>query len=116
MDEVTDVDIDCGRFKYVLIEVKDPKDANQTKYIVRGYKRAPFHGDIVDEVEPQLRRLKLLSDCVGGGRIQHNADQKTILVFGYSQGYGKADHSIACEILKKRFPDYKEIKWSDEGY
>lgn len=37
-------------------------------------------------------------------------------MYGYSQGYGKADHSITCELLKKAYPNYEDIKWSDEGY
>lgn len=31
------------------------------------------------------------------------------------QGFGKADHTIAVGLLKKKYPDY-EITWSDEGY
>jgi len=115
MDEVANVDIDSGTFKYVLIEVTD-RSTNQRKYIVRGYARAGFHGDIVDEVEPQIRAKKLAVDCVGGGRIKHNPLEKTIFVYGYSQGFGKADHTIACQLLKDHFKDYKSIKWSDEGY
>ncbi|CAG2105316.1 unnamed protein product [Medioppia subpectinata] len=115
MDDVSDVDIDVGRFKYVLIAVTDPK-TRVTKHIVRGYIRCHFHGDIVDEVEPQLNRLKLTYDCVGGGRIVHNVEEKTILIFGYSQGFGKADHSIASKILKEHYKDYESITWSDEGY
>jgi phosphohistidine phosphatase len=33
----------------------------------------------------------------------------------FFQGYGKADHTISVELLKKVYPDY-EITWSDEGY
>ena len=73
-------------------------------------------GDIVDEMEPLLRRMKLSYDCVGGGRIEHNVTEKTILVFGYSQGFGKADHSLTCDILRHHFKDYTAINWSDEGY
>ena len=45
----------------------------------------------------------------------HKPEEKSIEVFGYSQGYGKADHSISVDILKKKYKDYK-ISWSDEGY
>jgi phosphohistidine phosphatase len=36
-------------------------------------------------------------------------------VYGYSQGYGKADHQVAVDILKKKYCDYN-VTWSDEGY
>jgi hypothetical protein len=42
LDQVKNVDIDSGgRFKYILVKVKD--GANE-KYIVRGYRRAGYHG------------------------------------------------------------------------
>ena len=44
MDSVPAVDIDeSGRFKYILIELTD-RATKQTKLIVRGYERCPFHG------------------------------------------------------------------------
>jgi phosphohistidine phosphatase len=55
-------------------------------------------------------------ECVGGGRIKHSLDEKTIKVYGYSQGYGLADHAITVEILKKKYPDYKSITFSNDGY
>ncbi|RWS06357.1 14 kDa phosphohistidine phosphatase-like protein [Dinothrombium tinctorium] len=115
MDSVETVDIETGLFKYVLIKVSD-KQTKQEKYIVRGYNWAPYHGDIVEKIEPQLKAMKLSCFCVGGGRIEHDSEAKTIFVFGYSQGYGKADHSITCELLRQKYPDYNKIYWSDEGY
>jgi len=35
--------------------------------------------------------------------------------YGYSIGFGKADHSKTVELLKQRYPDYA-IRWDDEGY
>ncbi len=52
----------------------------------------------------------------GGGRIQHNRADKTLLVYGYSQAYGQPDHSIAVGLLKKCYPDYVSITFSNEGY
>ena len=36
-------------------------------------------------------------------------------VYGYSMGFGKANHARAVEILQTKYKDYK-IEWSDEGY
>ncbi|RXG62927.1 14 kDa phosphohistidine phosphatase [Armadillidium vulgare] len=117
LEKVQNVDIDTGKFKYILIKVHhSPPDGNETsKYIVRGYTWAPFHGDIYDKVAPPIEKDGLDCECVGGGRIIHTPDEKSIQVYGYSQGFGKADHSITCDVLKTKYPDY-EIKFSDEGY
>lgn len=40
--------------------------------------------DICDGVEKDIERMGLKSDCVGGGRIQHDKSEKKILVYGYS--------------------------------
>ncbi|GAB6025101.1 14 kDa phosphohistidine phosphatase [Chamberlinius hualienensis] len=114
LDSVADVDIDTGRFKYILIRLKD-KQTNAIKKIVRGYTWAGYHVDIFEKVESELRKLNLDVFCVGGGRIEHNTDDKSISVYGYSQGYGRADHAITTDIIKKHYPDYK-VTWSDEGY
>ncbi|XP_013388841.1 14 kDa phosphohistidine phosphatase [Lingula anatina] len=116
LDAVADVDIDQGKFKYILIKVHDPNKDRESKYIVRGYSRAEFHADIYDEVEPSIEGLGLDCECVGGGRMIHDPDKKSIQVFGYSQGYGRADHSISAGILKKNFPSYTSITWSNDGY
>ena len=32
------------------------------------------------------------------------------------QGFGQADHTITVEKLKKAYPDYQSITFSNEGY
>ncbi|EGT38023.1 hypothetical protein CAEBREN_19612 [Caenorhabditis brenneri] len=86
----------------------------EQKYVVRGYYRCHFHDDILQEVKgsaPSGLKLK----CVGGGRIKHDDADKDILVYGYSQGYGQADHTIAVGILQKKYPGYN-IHFSNDGY
>ncbi|XP_051153345.1 14 kDa phosphohistidine phosphatase-like isoform X2 [Leptopilina boulardi] len=117
LDQIPDVDIDAnGVFKYILINVTDKK-SKSTKPIVRGYARAPYHADIYDEVEEKLKKLgpNIKSKCVGGGRIKHDADENAINVYGYSQGFGKADHEVSVDLIKKKYPSY-EVTWSNEGY
>ncbi|KAH9415722.1 14 kDa phosphohistidine phosphatase-like [Dermatophagoides pteronyssinus] len=111
IDDLPDVDIDSnGRFKYILIKVIDD---DKSKFLVRGYKWAAYHADIFDVVAPQDSKFKY--ECVGGGRIQHSSEKKTIHVYGYSQGFGQADHKISCDLISKKYPDYK-VTWSNEGY
>ncbi|XP_077986817.1 14 kDa phosphohistidine phosphatase-like [Glandiceps talaboti] len=115
LDAIPAVDIDSnGKFKYVLIEVHG--DDGISKHIVRGYGWAGFHADVYEKVTPGIEALGLDCECHGGGRIQHNSTDKSILVYGYSMGYGKADHSITVKILKEQYPNYQKITFSDEGY
>lgn len=111
------VDIDKGLFKYVLIEAYESvSGVEHSKYLVRGYTRAEYHADIYDEVEEQqVRKIGLDCQCLGGGRILHEPEKKYIKVYGYSMGFGKADHTKTVKELKQVYPDYN-IEWSDEGY
>ena len=119
MDNLPAVDIDPeGKFKYILIHVKS--DTSE-RYIVRGYK-LPYHADILEQVEQkELNPIKksgvnIKWRCPGGGRILHKPNEKSILVYGYSQGFGRADHTIAVGMIKGKYPDYTSVEWSNEGY
>ncbi|CAD5123395.1 unnamed protein product [Dimorphilus gyrociliatus] len=113
LDAIEGVDIDAdGRFKYILIKVGK---GSINKLIVRGYDSCGYHADILDLVEPGIRALGFEVDCVGGGRILHEPNKKSILVYGYSQGFGRADHAKTVEILKRQYPAYN-ITYKNEGY
>ncbi|KZC11484.1 Sex-regulated protein janus-A [Dufourea novaeangliae] len=108
LDKVPDVDIDGhGRFKYILINVQD-ESSNASKSIVRGYARAQWHADIFDRTTEQLQPYpSLRAKCLGGGRIEHDPDEKTIKVYGYSQarvalvgGTGEIRRSLS-QMLKQ---------------
>ncbi|RVE47811.1 hypothetical protein evm_007566 [Chilo suppressalis] len=115
LESIPKVDIDpSGVFKYILLKVYGKEKDNQEPFvtIVRGYKRCNYHADIFDEVQEKLQPL----DCepLGGGRISHEPDNKKIHIYGYSQGYGKADHEITAKLVKDAYPQYT-ITVSDEG-
>ena len=112
INAVQDVKIDEGTFKYIQIRING-KDCE--KIIIRGFAHAEYHADIFDECYPQLKTLGLTADCIGGGRIKHDASAKTLFVYGYSMGFGRADHTITVSKLKESYPNY-EITWSNEGY
>ncbi|KAI5632874.1 janus/Ocnus family (Ocnus) domain-containing protein [Phthorimaea operculella] len=113
---VPKVDIDPeGVFKYILLRVYDPKLKNNDEHItiLRGYARCSYHSDIYEEVQIKLEPL----DCepIGGGRISHDPGVKKIHIYGYSQGYGKANHEDSAKLIKEHYPDYT-VSISDEGY
>lgn len=113
LDGIPDVDIDSGTFKYIQIKVES--ECGEAKIIIRGTKEAEYHADIYELVSPGIEALGFDTRPLGGGRIIHKPDSNTLKVYGYSMGYGRADHSITEKILRKKYPDYK-IETSDEGY
>ncbi|NWQ64790.1 PHP14 phosphatase, partial [Neopipo cinnamomea] len=113
MAAVRDVEVDPeGTFKYILVRLQRPGGGEQ-RDIVRGTRAAEFHNHIFEKVNPEMEKLGYECKCLGGGKIDHNSKDKKIRVFGLSTGYGKADHSVTVEILKKVYTDY-EITWSDD--
>ncbi|XP_061603587.1 14 kDa phosphohistidine phosphatase [Phyllopteryx taeniolatus] len=118
MVNIPQADIDpSGVFKYVLIRVHSREEEDDTEVdIVRGYGWGEYHADIYDKVSEELEKDGLLDcECIGGGRIRHDAQAKKIHVYGYSMGFGRANHAITTEKLKVRYPDY-EVTWDNEGY
>ena len=108
------------------------EDERDEKDIVRGYQFAEYHADVYDKTESEVTSAGLDCECLGGGRIEHRPGEKYIKVtphvsrlmlytelglqvYGYSMGFGKANHERSVEILKTKYKDYK-IEWSDEGY
>lgn len=98
---------------------------------------------IFDKMGPEMEALGLECECLGGGKMEHNSQDKNIRVFGEStvsllwwkingelwfcksvcfnvcffvhlQAFGKADHSVSVEKLKTVFSGY-EITWADDN-
>ncbi|EDW59252.2 sex-regulated protein janus-A [Drosophila virilis] len=111
------VDVDGkGIFKYVLIKVIGKEDCTDNeKNIVRGYADCDYHSDIYERVMKSCKKTGLETECLGGGRIEHNPEKKYMKVYGFSQGFGKADHLESKRILQTKYEDY-EIETTDEGY
>ncbi|XP_074859237.1 14 kDa phosphohistidine phosphatase-like [Carettochelys insculpta] len=113
LQSVPAVEIDPdGTFKYILVRVQRAGGAEH-RDVVRGTAAAEFHNHIFEKLNPEMEKLGFECKCLGGGKIDHNSKNKKLRVFGLSTGYGKADHAVTVEILKKVYQDY-EITWSDD--
>jgi len=123
------VHIDPGRHKYVLISARYHKrpdlpsndvDAWQRQFFVVSRKGAAYHRNAA---EPFVALLEdhggyQSIDITGGGRIHYDPTTKQIDVYGYSYGFGLADHALSKSIIENdpRFnKDYK-VTWSNDGY
>ena len=114
LDGVPIVDIgERGLSKYVLCKVYEGNNPKQFRYIVRGSTIAEFHSDIFDLVDAELEIHGLNCECVGGGKMVHDPELRSIHVFGHSQGYGKADHAVTTKLVRKSYSHYTSITWDD---
>jgi phosphohistidine phosphatase len=59
----------------------------------------------------EFKHLSLPYEVVGGGRISHSSAEKTIRVYGVSNGFpwenGVSKHPISAELLKSEYPGYE---------
>jgi hypothetical protein len=97
LDKIQNCILDTkGVFKYIQIYVKETY-SDKSKYVVRGYKKHPYHDDNFQDFTSMLLfnigeidNLGLAGavefKCVGGGRVNVKDDEKSVLVYGYSQG------------------------------
>ncbi|KAL3759308.1 hypothetical protein ACHAWU_009176 [Discostella pseudostelligera] len=72
------------------------------------------HKYIVPQLESHgYRNIRV----AGGGRILRNDSEKKIHIFGYSYGFGKADHAVANEVVEQSV-NYRgyDVSWSNDGY
>lgn len=114
---VRDVEIDkSGTYKYILLKIHDPDKDREFKHVVRGSSKAAYHADIYDDIVTNIEARGLDVEIVGGGRIHHEPSKKHMKIYGYSQGYGRADHSITQAIIQRKYGSEWDIKWSNDGY
>ena len=85
------VELQEGVQKYVLISASDGDDQ---RWFVRGNCSAEYHKDAAQPTAYELQGAGLEVTITGGGRVKLDSDEKTIHVYGFSYGFGKADHSI----------------------
>jgi phosphohistidine phosphatase len=126
------VDIAPGAHKYVLIRAAAQCNSNNNSnnntgetttatpyYIVTSKKGAAYHRNAAEPMIEKLQAAGCFCDIevTGGGRILLEEESKRISVFGYSYGFGMANHAISQQVIKadERYKDF-EVTISDEGY
>jgi len=116
--KIPSVSIDEGANKYVLISATEPSINEETQYFVVSKKGASYHRNAAEPFVCMLESSGYTNiDVTGGGRILLDSDKKHISIFGYSYGFGLADHALSKSVIEKdeRFIGY-DITWSNDGY
>jgi phosphohistidine phosphatase len=112
-DDIPVVSIDEGAFKYILITATSPPPSKLLRTFVCSREKAQYHVNIVLQLLPKLRSHGYTDILVaGGGRINRDDKLKKIHIFGYSYGFGMADHAAAKEVVEQsvKYREY-EVTW-----
>lgn len=115
--DIPAVSIDDGAYKYVLISAVPPSHSSSNLFVY-SKRGAKYHVSVAEYLVPQLENSGYTDIQVkGGGRILRDDEDKKIHIFGYSYGFGIADHAKAKEVVERcaKYDGY-DITWSNDGY
>ena len=120
---VPTVSIDEGAHKYVLIKASTPSNSGSSssstvQHFVFSKQGADYHRNVAEHFIPTLQTAGYYDIRItGGGRILKDSTKKLINIYGYSYGFGMADHSLAVEVVEASglFEGYT-LNWSNDGY
>jgi phosphohistidine phosphatase len=114
---VPSVSLDDGAHKYVLIKAEEP-GSGLLQHFVISRRGAGYHQNVAEPTVYTLERHGYRAiEIAGGGRILLDEDEKKISIFGFSYGFGQADHAISKKVIEadERFHGF-DITTSNEGY
>jgi phosphohistidine phosphatase len=114
---VPNVSIDEGTHKYVLISARLPGGTERQNFVT-SRRGAEYHQNAAEPFVEALERNNYTSIRItGGGRIALDNDKKTCSIYGYSYGFGLADHALSKAVVESdsRYLDF-DITCSNEGY
>ena len=117
-NDICAVSIDEGANKYVLIQASKQGKETETRHFVVSSKYANYHQDAAEPMVATLERAGYSKiKVLGGGRIALDSKKETIDIFGFSYGFGLADHSVSKKVVEVD-PRYNQCKitTSNEGY
>jgi len=116
IDQVAEVRIAPGTWKYVLLQAHDAFGGK--RILVRNTANLQYHAEMAHEAKKELHGLQKV-DVLGGGRIAFEGSPKKISVWGYSKTFGRCEpcNKQAAELIRRsdaygQFP----VTWSNEGY
>eukprot|EP00532_Pseudo-nitzschia_australis_P000985 CAMPEP_0168203642 /NCGR_PEP_ID=MMETSP0139_2-20121125/24965_1 /TAXON_ID=44445 /ORGANISM="Pseudo-nitzschia australis, Strain 10249 10 AB" /LENGTH=159 /DNA_ID=CAMNT_0008129511 /DNA_START=98 /DNA_END=577 /DNA_ORIENTATION=+ len=114
---IPNVTIAEGKHKYVLMSALLPGSGERQNFVVsRAF--ADYHCNVAEPMAEALERSGYKSISItGGGRIALDTDKRSVFVYGFSYGFGLADHALSVSVVQsdERYKDY-EVTWSNEGY
>eukprot|EP00941_MAST-03F_sp_MAST-3F-sp1_P004010 g4010.t1 len=111
LDGIKSVVLTPGLYKYVLIE----SNTNGKKKLFVRHGVGEYHKDVARDLVNLLMERGVSVNVLGGGRIDFDASAEKCKVFGFSYGFGRADHEVTKALIEKSFPNLT-VTWSNDGY
>jgi len=92
-------------------------DGKKSTLLIRGDTRAAYHNHILQAAKGEVAAVDpgMRLEVVGGGRMEHHAEQRIISIYGYSAAFGQAPHEVTAALLQRWWPLH-DITTSYEGY
>jgi len=116
---VPSVMIARGTHKYVLITARSERqNGGDLSYFVTSKHGAHYHRNAAEAFLPRLEERGYTDiQVLGGGRINLDEERRRIEIYGYSYGFGRADHLISKKVIEadEKYSDY-DVTWSNDGY
>ena len=109
------VDIAEGAHKYVLVRAEWD---GEERYIVTSKKGAEYHRNAAEPMINKLQKSGYTNiEVTGGGRISLDSNTKEIHIYGFSYGFGIADHTISQRTIldDPRYSSFT-VTYSNDGY
>lgn len=109
------VHVDEGTHKYVLI--KAFLDGEE-QHFVTSKQGAAYHRNAA---EPMIVKLEEAGyhdiEVTGGGRISYLSGERSMKIYGFSYGFGRAEHDISRRVVEAD-PSFQgfTVSTSNEGY
>jgi phosphohistidine phosphatase len=113
---VPSVVIAQGAHKYCLLHAQTPTGDEQ--YIVTSKQGAYYHRNAAEPMIAMLEQAGYTDiEVKGGGRILLDEEARKISIFGFSYGFGPANHAVSRQVVLEdpRYADF-DVTISDEGY
>ena len=99
-DAIPAVSLAEGAYKYVLVTAVAP--SNNRRTFVYSKRNASYHRNVAEHLVPKLENAGYSDIRVtGGGRILRDDESKKVHIFGYSYGFGRADHERAKDVVEQ---------------
>ena len=112
---LSSVEICDGAHKYVQLTAS--LDGTEQVFVV-SRKNAAYHRNAAEPFIDKLQKHGYYDiEVAGGGRVAVDSDERTVSIFGFSYGFGKANHELSANVVRQdeRYRDF-DVSWSDDGY
>ena len=97
------VQLSPGDHKYVLMKASHRLEPDVEHWFVKSASPAEcggvFHGNVAKDAREWIEAAGYDVNVTGGGRIDYSPEQRSCLVYGSSNGFGRADHDLAARII-----------------